>query len=135
MENKKLTNSMVLGLMMEVLRGQVQVSEIENIEEVFDKVAKLKEQTDRKNHSGKDSKPTKAQLENEVIKQSLLDFLSTQKEPVQIKDILKVKDFSELSSQKVSALFKQLVENGKVEKIIEKRISKFQIVVDKSEEI
>ena len=49
-------------------------------------------------------------------------------EPMTVTDIIKADpDLSELTNQKVSALLRPLVENGKVEKVIDKRKSYFKI--------
>lgn len=136
MENKKLTNSMVLGLMVEVLEGKVQVADIENLQEVISKVAKIKEQTDKKNNSGKNDKPTKAQIENQGIKELILNCLSD--EPKAIKELQAEHEElnpTKFSNQKISALMRQLVKENKVERVEEKKVAKFKIAIDNSEEV
>lgn len=65
--------------------------------------------TEKKNASGSgaDRKPTKTQLENEVIKQDILAYLATQSEPVTIGAIGKAVGIE--SNQKVSALVTQML--------------------------
>lgn len=65
--------------------------------------------TEKKNASGAnaDRKPTKTQLENEVIKENILAFLATQSEPVTIGAIGKAIGIE--SNQKVSALVTQML--------------------------
>ena len=73
-------------------------------------------------------KPTKVQVENESAKDKILEVLSTD-EGMKVADILKVVDFSDFSfeptSQKVSALLKQMVDNGSVAKTVDKKTSLF----------
>ena len=73
-------------------------------------------------------KPTKVQVENESAKDKILEVLSTD-EGMKVADILKVVDFSDFSfeptSQKVSALLKQMVDNGSVVKTVDKKTSLF----------
>lgn len=78
-------------------------------------------------------KPTKVQVENESAKDKILEVLSTD-EGMKVADILKVVDFSDFSfeptSQKVSALLKQMVDNGSVVKTVDKKVSLFTRVQD-----
>lgn len=69
------------------------------------------EQVNKKNTSGNgERKPTKTQLENEGIKQTLLGILSANGEPMTIADVQKASaDLEEMSNQKISALLTQLV--------------------------
>lgn len=69
------------------------------------------EQVNKKNTSGNgERKPTKTQLENEGIKQTLLGILSAAGEPMTITDVQKASaDLEEMSNQKISALLTQLV--------------------------
>lgn len=71
---------------------------------------------------------TKNQKENEGIKATILEVLAGLDEPITVTDFLKVDErVAEYSNQKVSALFKQLVDTGKVEKIVDKKRSYFKI--------
>lgn len=65
--------------------------------------------TEKKNASGgnADRKPTKTQLENEGIKESILEFLQTCDKPVTIGEIGKALGIE--SCQKVSALVSQML--------------------------
>ena len=73
-------------------------------------------------------KPTKSQAENENIKDTILEVLA-RVERVTVSELIKtdvrLKDFS---NQKMSALLKQLVEAGKVNKVIDKKSSYFSLV-------
>jgi 16S rRNA U1498 N3-methylase RsmE len=80
---------------------------------------------DKKNATEK--KPTAQQKENEIIKQTILDVLISADKMMTITDLMK--ESAELgihSNQKLSALMRQLKDDGKVEKIEDKRKSYFR---------
>ena len=80
---------------------------------------------DKKAEKAKTQK-SKTQKENEVIKAQLLEYLNSLVDGVTITDIIKGCDtFSEFSTQKLSALLKQLVDSGEVIKVIDKKKSYF----------
>ena len=83
----------------------------------------------KKNASGS-SKPTAVQVVNEGIKSEILDCMAN--EPNRLFTISEMqKAFpccAELSNQRVSALVRQLVADGKVERLEEKRKAVFRIV-------
>ena len=69
-------------------------------------------------------KPTKTQAENESLKNEILSTLTD--EGMTVTEIQKKSEIlGEVSNQKVSALLRQLVEVGAVEKTIEKKKSFF----------
>lgn len=122
----KLTNVLALEM----------VLAMEEVKANADLVAKLetmKAQFEKKNKSAtKDGKKVLSaeQKKNETLKEQIVQDLQG-KEPLQIKEMLLTlpclvgKDFT---NQKISALMKQLAEVGKVEKIVEKRVTKFKLV-------
>lgn len=76
-----------------------------------------------------DKKPTATQQVNGVLKEAIIDLL-VDGNPYTVSQIIKnVPECAELSNQKVSALMVQLVNEGQVEKVIEKRVSYFKLVV------
>ena len=80
---------------------------------------------DKKAEKAKTQK-SKTQKENEVIKTQLLEYLNSLVDGVTITDIIKGCDtFSEFSTQKLSALLKQLVDSGEVIKVVDKKKSYF----------
>lgn len=101
----------------------VAINVVDN-EEVVDKLKALREQIAKKKGS---SKPTKTQVENEKIKEAILNVLADADEPITVKEILKLLE-DEYSSQKISALLRQLINAEKVEKVIEKKVSRFALV-------
>ena len=71
-------------------------------------------------------KPTKTQEENEVLKGVILDTLTN--EGVTVTDLQsKNEELSVLSNQRVSALLRQLVADGKVVKEVDKKKSFFSL--------
>lgn len=76
-----------------------------------------------------DKKPTATQQANNVLKEAIIDLL-VDGIPYTVSQIIKeVPECAGLSNQKVSALMVQLVNEGQVEKVIEKRVSYFKLVV------
>ena len=79
--------------------------------------------------SSAEKKPTAVQLANEGIKDTILEVLSANGGYMTVTDIQKADEsLTELSNQKVSALIRQLKDEGKIEKIEEKRKSYFKAV-------
>ena len=121
---EKLTNVKALELVLSM-------EEVKANAELVEKLNKMKDQFEKKNKSAtKDGKKvlTAEQKKNELIKENILEILGNCENPIQIKELMTMEGMEEYSNQKLSALLKQLVESGKVEKTIEKRISKFKLV-------
>ena len=91
--------------------------------ETAEKLVALKGQIAKKKGS---SKPTKTQIANEGVKDAILAVLGDAEAPLTVGEIVKVMD-GEYTSQKISALCRQLVASGKVEKAIEKKVSRFSL--------
>ena len=73
-------------------------------------------------------KPTKTQEENEEIKTDILDNLTD--EGVTVSELQsKSTILGSLSNQRVSALLRQLIADGKVVKIVDKKKSYFSLAV------
>lgn len=82
--------------------------------------------------SRKNSKPSDKQTEkqeaNDVLKQAMLDYLANGGGQHTVTDFIKnVPECAGLSQQKITALVRQMVEDGKMEKVIEKRVSYFKL--------
>ena len=124
MMNKKLTN--VVALEMVLAMEEVQVNQ-----ELVAKLELMKAQFEKKNKSGVRADGTKIltaeQKKNEGIKDQLIEVLARCEEPQQIKDLMRMEEFSEYSNQKLSALLKQLVTAEKVERVEDKKVAKFKI--------
>ena len=125
--NKKLTNSKALEI---VLGFDI----VQQNEELFDKLTQMKAQIDKKNKGAVDSEGKKIltveQKKNLVIKDEIMLVLSQYDEPKSIKEIqaenptLSVEKYS---NQKISALIRQLIAEGKVIRQEEKRVAKFSL--------
>ena len=79
---------------------------------------------------------TKTQKENEIVAEILIKELAKINKPVTITDLMTtseiVKNYTlengnKLTNQKISAIFKQLVENKKITKVTDKKKSYFSI--------
>ena len=87
----------------------------------------------RKNSKGG---ATKTQKENEIVANMLVEELAKVNKPITITDLMNtsetVKNYvlengNHLTNQKISALFKQLVENNRIVKVTDKKKSYFSI--------
>ena len=79
--------------------------------EYAEKVEKMKLQFEKKNSAEK--KPTATQIANEGIKSVILEIIG--EKSMTITEMQKVNgELAELSNQKISALLKQMTENGSV---------------------
>lgn len=74
--------------------------------------------TQKKNaNRGENAKPTKTQLENEVIKETIVSALTSVGKPTTIGDLVKSSaELTGYSNQKISALLTQLLKANKVER-------------------
>ena len=80
----------------------------------------------KKNTSEK--KPTKTQIENEGNKQIVLDTLATFTDGKTISEIQAANEIlAEMSNQKVSALVRQMVQDGSLVRIEDKRKAYFKV--------
>ena len=70
-------------------------------------------------------KPTSKQTENEKIKSEILQVLADGNEKT-VKEVREMLE-ADISSQKATALIRQLVESGKVTRFEEKRVAYFKI--------
>lgn len=82
----------------------------------------------RKNASG-EKKLTANQLENENLKEIIVNSLSAETGMTITEMIKTIPELAEFTNQKVSALTTALVKDGKVERRVEKRVTKFYKVV------
>ena len=79
----------------------------------------------KKNTSEK--KPTAVQVANEGLKQTIMDVLMENGGLMTVTDVQKSCDaLAELSNQRISALLRQMRDDGKVEKVEDKRKSYFK---------
>ena len=76
-----------------------------------------------------DKKPTAVQIANDGIKSVILEVLVSNGDKMTISEMQKANaELGELSNQRISALVRQLKEDGKVERIEDKRKAYFKAV-------
>ena len=81
------------------------------------------------------SAESKTQKENKALMEVVVDAMELLNKPATATQIMKSDaSLSELSLPKVSALLKKLIEDGRVERTIEKKIALFSLVENKAEE-
>lgn len=90
--------------------------------DVREKLGALKAQIEKKNSA--ERKPTKAQVANEGLKDSILEFLTGAVEPVTASDMA---TWLNVSNQKASALLTALVNDHKVVREVVKRKAYFKV--------
>ena len=117
------------------LRNLVVDTEVENKTALIDFIDNELALLAKKANSAK-SKPSKAQAENEGIKTAIIAALNEAEKALTITEFQTAyPEFAEYSNQKMSALFKQLVDAGAVEKTVVKKKSYFSVaVVDEQSE-
>ena len=84
--------------------------------------------------NSRSGKPTKTQVENEVIKNTILDTLQTIGKPVTVTQLLANDKLNGLSNQRVSALLTQLRKSDKVVRTVEKKVA-FYSIKEESDEV
>ena len=126
MENKKRTRKVILG---EILN----LAEVQANEEYVTELNKIITQLEKKSSKGG---VTKTQKENEIVAIMLVEELAKIGNPITITDLMNtsevVKEYrlengNALSNQKISAIFKQLVENKTIVKVVDKKKSYFSV--------
>ena len=84
----------------------------------------------KKNASASDRKPTAVQIANEGIKATILENMKPN-QLYTITDFIKnIAELNDLTNQRVSALVRQLMNDGKVERIEDKRKAYFRIIAE-----
>ena len=84
--------------------------------------------------NSRSGKPTKTQVENEVIKNTILDTLQTIGKPATVTQLLATGELNGLSNQRVSALLTQLKKSDKVVRTVEKKVA-FYSIKEESDEV
>ena len=76
-----------------------------------------------------EKKPTAVQIANEGIKNTIYELLFVKKIAMTVSEMQKVNaELADVSNQKISALLRQLIADGKVERIEDKRKAYFKAV-------
>lgn len=111
---KKLTKKVALGVALDAL-NLVADEMTPNADWTFDEVkAKLSEMMASLDKKSTATKPTKAQQENEKVKEQMLDLLASG-EPMRATEVAKALELS--SGQKAAALLNAMEKEGKVAKV------------------
>lgn len=106
MKNEKITMADQYARVIAVIEG----TEVEDKEALIEFLQGRLEKLGSKNR-----KPTKAQKENEALKEVILERLAGFETPVTINEIQNCEELAEYKTQKISALLTQLKKAGKVE--------------------
>ena len=120
MTNKKMTNAQALEIALEVLKE----TDAEKYTEVIEKLDKMLVQVNKKSSANR--KPTATQLENERLKEKIVEYLVDPGNGLTVSDLMKeVEELKELSNQRVTSLVTSLCSEGKVDRMVEKRKAYF----------
>lgn len=113
---KKLTKKEMFVMVLEMVKGNEMLVEFINHE------------LELLNRKGSVKKPTKTQIENIGLGNEILEILINKGVAISIKEIITALD-KDLSNQKVSAILKTLISNGKVGRIEDKKSVFFKAIV------
>ena len=120
MTNKKMTNAMALEIALEVLKE----TDTEKYTEVIEKLDKMLVQVNKKSSANR--KPTATQLENESLKEKIVEYLVDTGNRFTVSELMKeVEGLKELSNQRVTSLVTALCGEGKIDREVEKRKAYF----------
>lgn len=120
MTNKKMTKR-------DYYNALLALKEVKGNEELVKFINHELELLAKKNSAEK--KPTAVQIANENIKEVILDTLKDNGGMMTISEMQKANaELGEMSNQRISALVRQLKEDGKVERIEDKRKAYFKAV-------
>ena len=120
MTDKKMTNAMALEIAIEVLKE----TDAEKYTEVIEKLDKMLVQVNKKSSANR--KPTATQLENEHLKEKIVEYLVDTGNGLTVSELMKeVEELKELSNQRVTSLVTSLCSEGKVDRMVEKRKAYF----------
>ena len=122
MTNKKMTKRDYFNGLLGVLKNHK--DSIENYEEFK---AFIEREIELLNKKRSNSKPTKTQIENEKIKEKILEVLTDVNEVMTISELMTANGLENYSNQKLSVLCHQLVNEHKVVNTKVKKVSYFKI--------
>ena len=120
MTDKKMTNAMALEIALEVLKE----TDAEKYTEVIEKLDKMLIQVNKKSSANR--KPTATQLENEGLKEKIVEYLVNTGNRLTVSEMMKeIEGLKELSNQRVTSLVTFLYKEGKIDREVEKRKAYF----------
>lgn len=124
MTNVKMTNKVAIEMAIEMAKAQTPQNE-----ELIEKLGKIKTSFEKKSGTG-ERKPTERQIENNSIKERVLDILGNTDNLMTITDLIKElgTEFGEISNQRMSAIVRQMyLTDGTVVRVEDKRKAFFKI--------
>lgn len=124
MTNKITKREMFRGVINFIENGEFAVEGLDSVKAIEMLLHEI-ELLERKNSS--DKKPTAQQIANNSIKEAIYNNMALNRLYTVTEIQKEVSECNELSNQRVSALLRQMIVDGKVEKIEEKRKSFFRI--------
>ena len=120
MTNKKMTNAMALEIALEVMKE----TDAEKYAEVIEKLDKMLVQVNKKSSANR--KPTATQLENEGLREKIVEYLKNTGKRLTVSEMMKeIEGLKELSNQRVTSLATSLYKEGKIDRTVEKRKAYF----------
>ena len=120
MTDKKMTNAMALEIALEVLKE----TDAEKYTEVIEKLDKMLVQVNKKSSANR--KPTATQLENEGLREKIVEYLRNTGKRLTVSEMMKeIEGLEELSNQRVTSLATFLYKEGKIDREVEKRKAYF----------
>ena len=120
MTNKKMTNAMALEIALKVLKE----TDAEKYTEVIEKLDKMLIQVNKKSSANR--KPTATQLENEGLREKIVEYLKNTGKRLTVSEMMKeIEGLKELSNQRVTSLATSLYKEGKIDRTVEKRKAYF----------
>ena len=122
MTNKKMTKRDYFNGLLEVIENHK-----DSIENYEDFKAFIEREIELLNKKRSNSKPTKTQIENEKIKEKILEVLTDVNEVITISELMTADGLENYSNQKLSVLCHQLVNEHKVVNTKVKKVSYFKI--------
>lgn len=122
MTNKKMTKRDYFNGLLGVIENHK-----DSIENYEDFKAFIEREIELLNKKRSNSKPTKTQIENEKIKEKILEVLTDVNEVMTISELITADGLENYSNQKLSVLCHQLVNEHKVVNTKVKKVSYFKI--------
>ena len=122
MENKKMTKATAWTIVRSIVENSGHAQSAELVAKIDNELALLA----KKNSAEK--KPTAQQTANEVVKTAILNGMERNRVYTVTEVIKEIPECAELTNQRVSALLRQLKDEGKVIRTEDKRKAYFQVV-------
>ena len=122
MENKKMTKATAWTIVRSIVENSGHAQSAELVAKIDNELALLA----KKNSAEK--KPTAQQTANEVVKTAILNGMERNRVYTVTEVIKEIPECAELTNQRVSALLRQLRDEGKVIRTEDKRKAYFQVV-------